>query len=263
MDVNRNSECEINDKTVVSSNFFDKKSDANFAIAIVALDSKPINNRDNEFRGALALRSEVYLEKGWLKEGDINQDGLENDLDDDRSVHFVVAENIARAGLAKIIGNMRLIVKKKDSTKLPIEEFYPDIFKDPAPTNSVEVSRLISRHSNKRAQAALKWPMFYSSLNYVEKNKLGPVYGVVEESLAKSLSLQGVSVEALADPKYISDINANKQPITIGVSELNQKFSIPGGMGECFGYDEDIIYIYQNAIRKILEISLKEITKRG
>lgn len=255
MDVNRNSECENNDKTVVSSNFFDKKSDANFAIAIVALGRESINNRDNEFRGALVLRSEVYSEKGWLKEGDINQDGLETDLDDDRSVHFVVAENIGRAGLAKIIGNMRLIVKE-DFTKLPIEEFYPDIFRDPAPASSVEVSRLISRHSNIRTQAALKWPMFYSSLNYVEKNKLGPVYGVVEESLTKSLSLQGVPVEALAAPKYISDINANKQPITIGVSEFNQKFSIPGGMGECFGYDEDIIYIYQNAIRKILEISL-------
>lgn len=257
MDVNRNSECEINDKTVVSSKFFDKK-DANFAVATVALGREPINNRDNEFRGALVLRSEVYSEKGWLKEGDINQDGLETDLDDDRSVHFVVAENIGRAGLAKIIGNMRLIVKK-DSTKLPIEEFYPDIFINPASTSSVEVSRLISRNSNKWAQAALKWPMFYSSLNYVEKNELGPVYGVVEESLTKSLLLQGVSVEALAAPKYISDINANKQPITIGVSELNQKFSIPGGMGECFDYDEgeDIIYIYQNAIRKILEISLK------
>lgn len=228
---------------VVESSVFQGHEAARFAVGTIALGDTIVNGFESEFQGVADLRARVYLEKGFVRSSDLDENGTELDTHDMRSVHFAVLERITSVDtLARVVGNMRLIVKDSaNDSALPVEEYYPEVFQEDAPLGSTEVSRLICRHEDSTVQAALKWPLFIAGLKYVDKNDLGPVYGLLEPVLASSLVMQRVPVTPLAEEKYIDSINATKQPVEINVAKLKNVVEFIGDHG--VNPDNDFSYI--------------------
>ncbi len=192
-----------------------------FAVGIVANGNDIVDRHSSIFEGAAALRAQVYVGKGYITEDMLDANGLELNADDGRSVHFATVERIATGGLARVVACMRLIVKEASDQALPVEELFPELFVgNPAVVGSTEVSRLISRHEDPMLQSLVKWPMFRAGLEHVQRNNLGPAYGVVPAILATSLTSQQVPIDILGEPRYLERINATKQPIRVNLGEL-------------------------------------------
>ncbi len=208
---------------IVETNTFRGES-SSFAVIRVDTTGSLGDNDCPELKGAVSLRTNVYEEMGFLKNVQLNPDGKERDEDDLRSVHFITLERLATCGFAKVIGNMRL-VKKNNLYPEPffIERHFPEYFEENViPENSVEVGRLISRHETPRTQAMIKWALFLSALTYVNGNNYNKAFGLMTPKLTQAFVKQGVPITGLAEPKYILDINATKQPVEIDLPSLGE-----------------------------------------
>lgn len=218
----------------VESNIFSVNSKSRFALGVVAVNDIVIGGRESEFNGIAQLRANTYLDKGFVSADDLDSNGTELDENDfSRSVHFAMLERTAVNSMARVIGNMRLIIKSQDnSTPLPLEGYCSDHFQDnPIPIGGVEVSRLIVRHEDAYVQNTLKWPLFVAGQKYVDSNDLGPVYGLMSPALTRLLRYQRIPVSAAADARYIEEINATKQPVTINMPVLKRLISAVGDQG--------------------------------
>lgn len=213
----------------VETRIFEDAVDPRFAIAEVT----PRELSDmKEFSGAAQLRANTYLSEGFVTPELLDENGTELDSNDYRSRHYLMFERTAIDSLARVIGNLRLVLKTDTHPgPLPVEEYFPDYFTEPAPTGSVEVSRLIARHEDTRLQTMVKWPMFIAGYKYVSETNSGPVYGLLAPPLVRQLRLQGVPLNVLDDARYIEEINATKQPVEIDVPALGELIESTGDYG--------------------------------
>jgi N-acyl-L-homoserine lactone synthetase len=213
----------------IESRVFEGHEFSRFAVGIVAVGSEVVPELEGEFQGYTLLRGNVYAgQKNYMPASELNADGTETDADDARSVHFAVFENATPA--TKVVGSMRLIIKgSEDDRPLPVEDHYPEVFADAAaPGKSTESSRLISRHENRGVQKGIKWLLFTAGVSYIVENDLGPVFGAVERPLARGLAMEGMPVQELAEPKFVEEFNASKQPIKIDIDELAHRMKESG-----------------------------------
>jgi hypothetical protein len=218
---------------VVESKVFIDRPYSHFAIGVVAVNGTIVNTYDNEFFGAAQLRVNTYLSRGFVKSDELDDNGTELDQNDSRSAHFVVLERAAVASMARVVGNMRLVIKSPENpAPLPVESYYPEVFLDnPLPICSVEVSRLIARHENLLVQSLLMWPLLIAGQKYWEHNQLGPAYGLLSPALTRHFRMQRIPVSAITAEKYIEAINATKQPVTINVPLLKSAIDATGDQG--------------------------------
>lgn len=219
---------------IIKSEVFVDNPDSRFAIGKVAVNGVIVNGYENEFKGAAKLRALTYLDKEFIKSSDLDSNGTELDQNDySRSAHFVILEKTAVSSLARVVGNVRLIIKSNDnSSGLPIEEYCPDKFlNEPITIGGVEVSRLIASHEDPDIQNFLKWPLFIAGHKYVELNELGPVYGLMSPALTRLLRSQGIPVAPIANSRYIREINAEKQPVIINLPLLKRLIRSTGDQG--------------------------------
>jgi N-acyl-L-homoserine lactone synthetase len=216
----------------IESKVFKDHPESRFAVGEVAVNNTIVNGYDNEFFGAAQLRVNTYLSRGFVRSDELNDAGTELDHNDERSAHFVVLEQ-ATASLARVVGNMRLVVKSpEDPSLLPMESYFPEIYSEnPLFLGSVEVSRLIARHEDPKVQNFLKWPLFVSGYKYVDSKDLGPVYGLLSPALIRHLRMQHVPVSAIAAEKYVQEINATKQPAEVNLPLLKRVIDISGDLG--------------------------------
>lgn len=209
----------------INSDLFQGHETSRFAVGIVAVGDRPLPGRENEYDGYGLLRGNVYaFQKHYMPIADLNPDGTETDKDDIRSIHFAVVENALHS--PRVVGAMRLIIKSRENNwTLPIEDHYPEAFTSAdVPILSTEVSRWICRHEDTKIQRDLKWPLFTAGVMTITENNLGPVYGAVEESLARGLDIAGVPVTRLTEAaKYVPEFNAEKLPIRVDINTLAQR----------------------------------------
>jgi len=218
---------------IIESKVFVGHPDIRFAIGEVAVNGAVVNGYCHEFAGAAQLRAKTYLDSGFINSDELDDDGTELDQNDSRSAHFVVLERTASDLNARVVGNMRLIIKSSENfAPLPVEGYYPELFSDnPFPVNSVEVSRLIARHEDPLIQNILKWPLFVAGYKYAEHNKLGSVYGLISPALTRQLRMEHVPVAAVAAEKYIPAINATKQPVVLNFPLFKRLIESTGDQG--------------------------------
>ncbi len=219
---------------IIESKVFIDHPDARFAIGEVAINNTIVNGFKNEFFGAAQLRANTYLDSGFIKLDELDNNGTElDDNDYSRSVHFVTLERTAIDSMARVVGNMRLIIKSEDSSSpLPVEDYFSEYFSEtPIPIGGVEVSRLIARHEDPTIQNLIKWPLFVAGQKYVEHRQLGPVYGLLTPALTRLLRSQHIPASALATAKYIEEINATKQPVSIDLPVLKRVIGLIGDQG--------------------------------
>lgn len=214
---------------IVESDIFKLNDESQFAIAQVT--PKELSDM-REFDGAARLRANTYLSEGFVKPEELDENGTELDDDDIRSNHYLMFERTAVQSLVRVVGNLRLVTKTDEySESLPVERYFPESFPELTPIGSVEVSRLIARHEDARVQSMLKWPMFIAGYKHVIGSDGGPVYGLMTRVLARQLSLQGVPLTSMAEPRYIEEINATKHPVEVDVPRLGRMVDATGDYG--------------------------------
>ena len=208
----------------IESDLFVGHETSHLAVGIVAIGSNAVSGLENEFKGYSLLRGNVYgRQKQYVRLDDLNADGAEIDPDDERSVHLTLIENIATS--TRVVGAMRLIIKSPEYRNLlPIEAHYPEAFPTaPVPILGTEVSRLICRHEDKQTQTSLKWLLFTAGVSHAMSRGLGPVFGVIEQTLSDLLIAEGVPIHMLAPTKFVAGFNAVKAPFHLDLDRLHEK----------------------------------------
>jgi len=201
--------------SIVDSDVFKGHEDQRFALGILNSEDVISYKADTIEQAYLRLRAKVYVDQtGMLDDSAKRFDGTELDKEDERSIHLVVLENLM--GRVAVFACMRLIEKtaEKDSI-LPIEDFFPDAFSEPAPQKTIEVSRFIVRHDKRRHARVAKRALMTAGLAYTFNNDLGPILGVVEPSFERDLIIMGLPVRRLAEPKLVAEYNDDNLGIEI------------------------------------------------
>jgi len=189
-----------------------------FALTVLGKGSIPAPGNEDVFDAYLRLRANVYIDQTRMLEEEVRRDDdTEMDSDDERSLHIAILENrssireTTRRYLSKtaVIGAMRVIEKEEDNNELlPIEDFFKEeLGGEVTPTGSVEISRYIIRHENKREAALMRGLMHATALAYIVQNDLGPTLAVVEPELETTLSRQGVPLRRMTEPKLVPKYN--------------------------------------------------------
>jgi N-acyl-L-homoserine lactone synthetase len=205
---------------VFETDLFDGHEESRFAIGIIALGDEITPGCEAEFGAYLRLRAKVYADQtNMIGKDQVREDGTETDVDDSRSIHFGLFEQHAIG--ARAVGAIRIIMKtEEDDRPLPIEDFFPDTFADgKAPVGAVEASRYIARHESAAIQETLSTPLFSGVLAFVSAHNLGPLYGVVEPKVEKSLTSKGVPLERVAEPVFVPEYNADNLGILVDSDE--------------------------------------------
>lgn len=206
----------------VESNLFDQNPNARFAVGVLAIGETVVPGLESEALGYYQLRAGVYAyQTNMIDHGLVTGRGTESDEDDERSIHFGVIENTGQ--IQRVVAAMRLIKKQGNGKSLPIEDFFPEAFGDtPAPDSSIEVSRYICRHPNKRIQSMLKWPLYSAGLADIMSNQHGPTYAVIEDFLAHDFRINKVPFTEVAEPKFVEEYNDKNLGIEIDTDKLAQ-----------------------------------------
>ena len=242
---------------IIESRVFDEHPDARFAVGKLAIGNQALPGLEQEHAAYYDLRRKVYVEQtGQLDESALNEDGTDRDADDSRSVAFGIIENLGSR--QRLVGSMRLIHKgfkdatgKSDDRPLPVEEFCPGIFEDnPAPINSLEVSRYIVRHEKASMQRTLKWPLFSAALAHITGNNLGPTYAVIEEWLEKDFKSY-LPMERIGEPRFVPEYLDVNLPIKIHTDQLaaNIESKTPGAITEMQRNDGRMSYFGRLAVQ--------------
>lgn len=192
---------------IIRSDIFSGHEDSKFAIGVLDKSDVLSYSPGTIAQAYLKLRANVYVDQTGMLDHSVKRlDGTELDEDDERSVHFVSLEN--RMGGVAVFSCMRFIVKDIiDGQPLPIEQFFPEVFTEPAPINSIEVSRFIVRHDNIRQAMITKKKMVMAGLAYVSDNDLGPIFGVVEPSFERDINFMKLPNHRIAPPKLVHEYN--------------------------------------------------------
>lgn len=205
---------------ITVSGLFDGVSNKRFATIIFGVGLSPKGSDEDLFNGYLSLRKNVYVDQtGILDESEEFDSGIESDSDDERSVHIAVFENCG-GGQVAVVGCLRLIVKK-DQDPLPIEEFYPEIFKQrPIAVGDVEMSRFISRaEKGKGDNYKIIMSLFRTALSWALQSKMSLAYGVIETRLALAMRNFSSAFKKVGKLKMIEEYNTKNIGIEI---DLNQ-----------------------------------------
>ncbi len=228
---------------------FAENPESRFALGMMAIGDEPLLGLDGVYGRAFDLRKKVYVDQtGQLTLDDVREDGTDRDDDDSRSVAFVGLENIPNMP-TRIVACARLIIKGFDGSAgshrvLPVEDFCPDVFEaEPAPTNSVEVSRMIARHDKAGIQNLLSRTMYMMLGSFVDTNRLGPTFAVVEDWYARDLKGQ-MPMKEIAEPRYVPHYLDYNLPIAIDGPEFARmaRQSYPDLMGQFDGSQGKMVY---------------------
>jgi len=200
--------------------FYDENKKSRFAVTNLGYGTG--TPEEQIFKGMLQLRSNVYIDQtGFLDEDARLEDGTERDVDDERSQHFAVIEN--RVGGIAVIACMRLI--NRGEIPLPIEELIPGAFEtDVAENKSVEVSRFIVLHNEKRERALARTFLLATALSHIRNNDLGPAYAIVESELDAHLTGISVPTQRISEPVWVEEYNTTNFGIRIDTDEMIRRF---------------------------------------
>lgn len=206
----------------VSPEIFENHQDAIFWIGRVATGREV--NMPNYYDGLSRLRAKVYVdEMHFLTKEHLDTFGRESDVDDARSVHIAVIENTSdeENKSARVVGSGRLILKNNYEDTLPIESYFPEIFKDkPIESGSVEVSRFIARHEDRKTQHTIALALIRTMTHISVGADVKADYCIIEKPLYDLLSNIGIPVEQLGESKDITEYGGTLYPVKINPYEI-------------------------------------------
>lgn len=212
----------LNLQTTVSGEVFVDQPDAAFWVGSIAT-GETIRNQDC-YDGLMRFRGNVYVrELNFLTEDCIDEAGREIDEDDKRAIEFVVIENSGDTEHpeAHVVGSARLIMKTPGSGELPIEHYFPEDFQDhEAEDHSVEISRFIARHPNRRTQRNIMLSLVRAITLYSAVNNIKDQYFMIEEPLVRLFNMLNVPQQLLGPVKDVPDYNGKLFPVHLDPNKL-------------------------------------------
>ena len=211
---------------------FEGREDSRFAAGVIMLGETALEGFEGAKNAYMMLRGQVYVtQTRMVSEERLVQTGPEAgseipDEDDVRSVHFGVFENLG--SVIRMVGSQRHIRKTlEDPRPLPIENFFPTAFCEPAKPGSFEVSRYIQRHEDVSLQDSLTFPLLRTAVLYALSHSDEPAYGVVEEGLERKLrDRASVPLRRIAEPMMVPDYAADNLGIVIDLHEMARRYGI-------------------------------------
>lgn len=208
---------------ILNSDVFCGHEEQRFAIGILCNDEIFSYEPNSIEEAYLKLRANVYIDQtGMLDQRVRRHDGTEIDEEDQRSIHFVVLENLMDQ--VSVFACMRLIPKTPNQNSiLPIEEFFPDEITESVPPNGVEVSRFIVRHNDRRQSMLAKIKLISAGLAYTFLKNLEPILGVVEPSFERDLRIMKIPTRRIAEPKFVAEYNDENLGIEIDKQGLRER----------------------------------------
>lgn len=193
-----------------SSLLFEAHPEAAFWVGQIAANGEV--SHQELYDAAAQMRGKIYTELGFLALDRLDEFGRESDADDQRSIHFGVAENIA-PGNVRLPGTGRFVIKRGASDRLPIESHFPEVFAgQPATTQSVELSRLIARHPDKRTQHGISLSTMRAMTYYAIKEGIEHCYFMVEKPLARMIGRMGWPLEAIGEAREVKELGGVLYP---------------------------------------------------
>lgn len=195
---------------------FRGRESAAFYVGILATTNEVVDTE--AWHAARVLRANVYIdEMAFLPESSRHEDGGEEDEDDQRSIQFGVYENQGVDGEARLVGTSRLIVKRDTDDLLPAERIYPDVFADrPAEVDSVETSRVIARHADKKiTRKAVSLAMIRAMAAWSITEQKQPVYAVIDPSVKRMYDRMEFPYEQLSDLRYTEEYQSENWAVQI------------------------------------------------
>lgn len=233
---------------IIGGDVFSDFPDKRFAVGVFSGERGMSDIQNPVIQGYLKLRANVYIDQTGILDESARVDGMERDEDDERSTHFVVLENVM--GMAAVFACMRLIEKSlTDDSPLPIEDFFPESFRQPAPIGSIEVSRFIVRHDLPEYRMKTRSRLITTGLALAIRNGLEPIYATIEPELEKSLNSSGVKTRRISHSKIIPEyhssnfgveIDKTKLHLAVGGQRVVEAMTVlPGSFGY-WGYVSDV-----------------------
>ncbi len=210
---------------VFKHSLFLDKPNTRFATIYLGYGLYPDGRDRTLFLNYLRLRKNVYVDQTGMLSSDVAlSDGSEEDDDDNRSAHIVVLENRGSGKIA-LLGCLRLILKTDEPQKLPIEDFYSEIFdNNPIPVNSVEASRFVSRADIGKDNYEIILSLFKMAMSYIDRHKVREAYGVIEEELERAMLKFGNFFERIAEPKMVKEYNDTNLGIKLNLDAMRDSF---------------------------------------
>lgn len=216
---------------------FNENPDAQFMFGKIAVGSTVVPGFEDVYDNYLRLRARVYAHQtGMISVERVRDDGTETDEDDVRSVHMAVVENMGSH--ARVVGSMRIIEKSlTNPEELPIHDFFGKVLDrsglvevvENSNVQATEISRYICRHEDRKVQRTIKWPLFKLAVGHIMATAdKAPTYAVVEEFLERDLRINGVSLDRIAEPKFVPEYNDANLAVKIDVPDLAVKLGIDG-----------------------------------
>jgi N-acyl-L-homoserine lactone synthetase len=147
------------------------------------------------------FRKSIYVDElGWASSSDSNPD-YEEDEHDEQSTHVALIDFDSASEAHQISAHVRYI-HRSGNTVLPVEDEFS--LTTPLEQNSLEVSRLISRHPNRRIQMLGSVLLVSHTIGTLHKLQ-ATGYATIEKKLLRMVSNMGMSVERITEPKVLAE----------------------------------------------------------
>jgi len=190
---------------ILGNEIFKANPEAAFWLGVVA--DREIVILPEEYEASGVLRANVYIdEMGFLPIEDRDVNGIESDIDDKRSTHIAVLENLTDS--SRVVGTSRLIHKDTENNVLPVEELFSESFSEPAQVGSTEVSRFIARNPSRPVQGSISLSLIRSLTLEAHRQESKYVYAVVERHLANLFAKIGLPFVEVSESRMLDEYNS-------------------------------------------------------
>ncbi|WP_020407152.1 GNAT family N-acyltransferase [Hahella ganghwensis] len=191
---------------------------------VSVLKAESLQHKEEVFK----IRYEVYCKHLAYESSQKNARGLETDIYDGWSKHFLVKDELS----GRYVGTLRLVMpQSRTSQAIPIEHLYPHDYFSPelAPSkleagSYIEISRLAvlpeAAEISCSYSVEVSRLLYLGALAYVQENpRLRHVYCLMEKRLARRLSFLGLPFTQAGD---FFEFRGQRAPFYAGKGTVNE-----------------------------------------
>lgn len=192
-------------------NLFSERQNAAYYVGLIAAEGTVY--MPETFLAARRLRYDTYNNYGLLADHAMDLDGGEHDEYDDISAHFGVLKNTG--SIPRLIAYSRLILNRDGTVELPVEEDYPEAFKQPSGAGASESSRLVSMSREKKERSLASAALQRAMIGWGVNNGFDKSYAMVDERVIEQLDRFKIPYSEKSAYKYIPQYNSASKVIAI------------------------------------------------
>jgi len=232
----------------------------------ITFTTQKVTPEDSELWLAMGqLRAREYLKRDYISPDDLDEDGAEYDMYDDRAEHFIAVNDGGQ-----VIGTARVINRANQGLELPGEKEFNQLL----PEDAQEISRFIHDSSLSPNEGALVTLAMIRAILRLTKGVSDKVYAVLEHKLYRHIDHHiGIKLRTIAQPQSISHYNntvnylveMSPQYVTSQIHERDERIyretiNRPALMESMAGKPFAPFFERDNATKGLGRVSLRDLT---